>query len=96
MWPAIARERTIATRLKAARLRTALGVAILVAALVLDLMPGSPAPCGSLLAAMYPPGVGVACAAARGIWIPAAAVVGLLLVSAGAVAIPSRGSRPRR
>lgn len=99
MGTATAREGTIATRRTAARLCTVLGVAALVAALVLALVPGSPAACGSLLAPMYPPSVGVACAAAQGAWLPAvlaAALVGLLLLGAGAAVIPMRRTRRRR
>jgi hypothetical protein len=74
-------------------------VAVLAAAVVLALLPGTPASCGSLLAPMYPPSVGVACADAQVAWFPAvmaAAVVGLLLLGAGAVVIPSRRTRRRR
>ena len=94
-----AREGTITTRRTAARLCTALGVAGLAAALVLALLPGSPASCGSLLAPMYPPSEGLACAAAQVAWFPAmvaAALVGLLLLGAGAAVIPSRRTRRRR
>jgi hypothetical protein len=94
-----AREGTIASRRTAARLCSVLGVAALAAALVLALLPGSPASCGSLLAPMYPPGEGVACAAAQVGWFPAtvaAALAGLLLLGAGAAVVPSRRTRRRR
>jgi hypothetical protein len=94
-----AREGTIASRRTAARLCTVLGVAALVAAVVLALVPGSPASCGSLLAPMYPPGEGVGCAAAQVAWFPvvaAAALAGLLLLGAGAAVVPSRRTRRRR
>jgi hypothetical protein len=74
-------------------------VATLVAAVVLALVPGAPAACGSLLAPMYPPSLGVSCAAAQVGWFPAvaaAALVGLLLLGAGAVVIPSRRTRRRQ
>lgn len=92
-------EGTIATRRTAARLCTALGAVTLSAALVLALLPGSPSECGSLLAPMYPPSLGVRCAAAQGAWFPAvvaAVVVGLLLLGAGAALAPSRRTRRRR
>ncbi|RIX28784.1 hypothetical protein [Amnibacterium setariae] len=92
-------EGTIANRRTAARLCSALGAALLVAALVLALLPGSPASCGSLLAPMYPPAEGVACAAAQVVWFPAvvaAGAGGLVLLGAGAVVIPSRRTRRRR
>jgi hypothetical protein len=94
-----AREGTIASRRTAARLCTVLGVAALVAAVVLALVPGSPASCGSLLAPMYPPGEGVGCAAAQVAWFPvvaAAALAGLLLLGTGAAVVPSRRTRRRR
>jgi hypothetical protein len=93
------RKGTLATRTTAARLCTTLGVAILAAALVLALLPGSPASCGSLLAPMYPPSEGVICADAQGAWLPgvlAAIVLGLLLLGTGATVIPSRRTRRRR
>jgi hypothetical protein len=89
----------IATRRTAARLCTTLGVALLAAALVLALLPGSPASCGSLLAPMYPPSEGIVCSAAQGAWLPlvlAAVVIGLLLLGAGAAVVPTRRSRRRR
>jgi ABC-type Na+ efflux pump permease subunit len=92
-------EGTIATRRTTARLCTVLGVAVLVAALVLALLPGAIASCGSLLAPMFPPSQGVACAASQGTWLPmilGAAVVGLLLLAAGAAMARSRRSRTRR
>jgi hypothetical protein len=94
-----AREGTIASRRTAARLCTVLGVVALVAAVVLALVPGSPASCGSLLAPMYPPGEGVGCAAAQVAWFPvvaAAALAGLLLLGTGAAVVPSRRTRRRR
>jgi hypothetical protein len=93
------REGTIATRRTAARLCTTLGVAMLAAALVLALVPGAPATCGSLLAPMFPAGGGVSCAAAQTGWLPevlAAVVIGLLLLGAGAAVAPSKRSRRRR
>lgn len=78
---------------------TTLGVASLVGALVLALLPGSPASCGSALAPMYPPETGIGCAAAQVAWIPAviaAAVLGVLLLGAGAAVVPSRRTRRRR
>ena len=76
-----------------------LGVVTLAAALVLALMPGADAACGSLLAPAYPPSAGVACAGTQGTWVPAmlvALLVGVLLLGAGAVVIPSRRTRRRR
>ena len=99
MEDATAREGTIATRLTAARLCTVLGVAVLAAALVLALLPGSPAACGSLLAPMYPSSVGVECAGAQVAWLPEvliAGLVGLLLLGVGAAVVPSRRTRRRR
>lgn len=87
-----------ANRTTTARLCTTLGVAALITAVVLALLPGAPAECGSLLAPMYPPDLGLACAAAQGIWLPgvvAAAVTGLLLLGAGASVVPSRRRRRR-
>jgi hypothetical protein len=72
---------------------------MLAAALVLALVPGTPAMCGSLLAPAFPTGGGVSCAAAQTAWFPfvlAAVVVGLLLLGAGAAVVPSRRSRRRR
>ncbi|GAA2749617.1 hypothetical protein [Amnibacterium kyonggiense] len=92
-------EGTIATRRTTARLCTILGAVMLAAALVLALVPGSPAVCGSLLAPMYPPDRGVLCASAQVGWLPAvlgAVVVGLLLLGAGAALAPARRSRRRR
>lgn len=93
------RKGKLATRRTAARLCTALGAAALAAALVLALLPGSPASCGSLLAPMYPPTEGVCCAAAQGGWLPAvlaSVLTGLLLLGAGATVVPSRRTRRRR
>lgn len=92
-------EGTIATRRTTARLCTALGVGVLVTALVLALLPGAVAACGSLLAPMFPPSEGVACVASQSTWLPmilGAALVALLLLAAGAAASRSRRSRTRR
>lgn len=94
-----ARRETIATRRTTARLCTALGVAALAVALVLALLPGTPAACGSVLAPMYPPEAGVVCAGAQIGWLPAvvvAVVCGVLLLGAGAALAPSRRSPRRR
>jgi hypothetical protein len=92
-------EATIATRRTTSRLCTTLGVASLLAALVLALLPGSPASCGSALAPLYPPDAGIACASAQIAWLPfvvAAAALGVLLLGAGAALAPTRRTRRRR
>jgi hypothetical protein len=74
-------------------------VASLLGALAFALLPGSPASCGSALAPMYPPEAGIRCAAAQVGWVPAviaAAVLGLLLLGAGAAVAPTRRTRRRR
>jgi len=74
-------------------------VATLAAALVLALLPGASAACGSLLAPMYPPSLGVSCAGTQGTWVPAmlaTLLLGVLLLGAGAVLSPSRRTRRRR
>jgi hypothetical protein len=74
-------------------------VASLLGALAFALLPGAPAACGSALAPMYPPEIGVGCAAAQVGWLPAviaAAVLGVLLLGAGAAIAPTRRTRRRR
>ena len=91
-------EATIVTRRTTSRLLSTLGVAAFVGALVLALLPGSPASCGSALAPMYPPEAGILCASAQVAWLPlaiAAAAIGLLLLGAGAALAPSRRTRRR-
>lgn len=92
-------EGTTATRRTAARLCTTLGVVLLAGAVVLALLPGAPDVCGSLLAPLYPPELGVRCASAQVAWLPgvaATAIVGLLLLGAGAAITPSRRRRRGR
>jgi len=53
-----------------------LGAALLVATLTLCLVPGPLAPCGSLLAPMFPAGIAARCPASQSTYLLAAVVVG--------------------
>ena len=80
------------------RVLMVLGALALGLAVVFALLPASPPACGSLLAPMFPPGIGTPCAAAQAGYIPAAAasaVLGLVAAIAGVLLVPNRGGGRR-
>ena len=84
---------------RTAALRIALlvvGAALLATALVLCLLPGPLAPCGSLLAPMFPVRIAARCAASQNTYILGAVVVGAVGLAALVAGVIVRPPHRRR